>query len=99
MIGAGVGRSGSPIPRLMISTPRAMAACFILSMAANKYGGRVLMRVATSMGKPAMIERSPFYKGTFIQHKLSRLLQEYAGNQREKRRGMHRRQLEADRLH
>jgi hypothetical protein len=23
------------------------------------------------MGKPAMIERSPFYKGTLVQHKLS----------------------------
>ena len=58
MIGVGVGKSGSPMPRLMIFTPRAMASCFILSIAANRYGGNVLIRVAYSMGKPDMLQNS-----------------------------------------
>src|ERR671919_2222229 len=58
MIGAGVGRSGSPMPRLMMSTPRAMAFCFISSIAANRYGGKVLIRLEGSIGNPAMKRRS-----------------------------------------
>src|SRR5918996_1188686 len=58
MMGPGVGKSGSPTPRLMISTPRAIAFCFISSIAANRYGGRLLIRPAGSMGNPAI--RAPF---------------------------------------
>ena len=36
MIGAGVGRSGSPTPRLITSRPAAMAAFFFLSISANR---------------------------------------------------------------
>ena len=36
MIGAGVGRSGSPTPRLMTSRPAAMAAFFFLSISAKR---------------------------------------------------------------
>src|SRR6516164_5897278 len=39
MIGSGVGRSGSPTPRLITSRPAAMAAFFFLSISANRYGG------------------------------------------------------------
>src|SRR6187551_1223245 len=84
-MGAGVGKSGSPMPKLMISTPRAMAACFILSIAANRYGGKVLMRVATSMGKPTIIQTSPFCpKPSTSTTEPSRLLQEYGANQCQK---------------
>ena len=56
-------------------------------MAANKYGGSVLMRVATSMGKPAMIETSPFCNHILRQEpERPRLLQDCAANQCRKRR-------------
>ncbi len=50
------------MPRLMMFTPLAMASCFILSIAANKYGGNVLIRVAYSMGNVGHTEKllSPF---------------------------------------
>ncbi len=36
MIGAGVGLSGSPTPRLITSRPAAIAAFFFLSISANR---------------------------------------------------------------
>src|SRR5947208_14589023 len=42
------------MPRLMMSTPRAMAFFFISSIAANRYGGKVLIRLDGTMGNPAM---------------------------------------------
>src|SRR5437773_7160910 len=46
------------MPRLMMSTPRAMAFCFISSIAANRYGAKVLIRLEGSIGNPAMKRRS-----------------------------------------
>jgi len=46
------------MPILMMSTPRAMAFCFISSIAANRYGGKVLIRPEGSIGNPAMKQRS-----------------------------------------
>src|SRR5581483_7360778 len=44
MIGGGVGRSGSPTPRLITSRPAAMAAFFFLSLSAKRYGGSFCRR-------------------------------------------------------
>src|SRR5438552_16718742 len=38
-ISAGVGRSGSPMPRLITSTPAARLAAILRSSSANAYGG------------------------------------------------------------
>ena len=46
MIGAGVGRSGSPTPRLITSRPAARAAFFFRSISANRYGGSFWSRSA-----------------------------------------------------
>ena len=60
MIGAGVGRSGSPTPRLITSRPAAMAAFFFLSISANRYGGSFWSRsdftngVAIVSGRPVL---------------------------------------------
>src|SRR4051794_39903795 len=39
MTGAGVGVSGSPIPRLITSTPCSLFAAIFRSSSANRYGG------------------------------------------------------------
>jgi hypothetical protein len=41
-----------------MSTPRATAFCFISSIVANRYGGKVLIRLEGSIGNPAMKRRS-----------------------------------------
>src|SRR4051812_42704808 len=46
MIGRGVGRSGSPTPRLITSRPAARAAFFFRSISANRYGGSFWRRSA-----------------------------------------------------
>ena len=50
MIGLGVGRSGSPTPRLITSRPAAMAAFFFRSISANRYGGSFWSRSAFTNG-------------------------------------------------
>src|SRR5262245_59769664 len=41
-----VGLSGSPIPRLMMSTPQAATSFFTRSISANTYGGSLRIRSA-----------------------------------------------------
>src|SRR6266540_2926509 len=50
MIAEGVGRSGSPTPRLITSRPAASAAFFFLSISANRYGGSFWRRSAFTNG-------------------------------------------------
>ena len=45
----GVGRSGLPIPKSMISSPRRRASIFMALTVANTYGGRRFMRGNSSM--------------------------------------------------
>src|SRR3984957_15411935 len=52
-ISAGVGRSGSPIPRLMTSTPAACLAAILRSSSANRYGG---MRPRRSLGLMPLLD-------------------------------------------
>src|SRR5579883_3096083 len=47
---SGVGRSGSPMPRLITSTPRALSAARRRSSSANMYGGILCIRRATRIG-------------------------------------------------
>ncbi len=52
MMNAGVGVSGSPMPRLMTGRPAAMAAFFFLSISANRYGGSAFRRsLAVCIGR------------------------------------------------
>ncbi len=46
MMKSGVGRSGSPMPRLVMSMPFAATSALALSMAAKRYGGTVDRRSA-----------------------------------------------------
>src|SRR5262245_10741179 len=45
----GVGKSGSPTPRLMTSRPCASASRLARSISTKRYGGRVLRRSANSI--------------------------------------------------
>jgi len=52
---AGVGVSGSPMPRLMTGRPAATAAFFFRSISANRYGGRAFRRsLSVCMGTPVL---------------------------------------------
>src|SRR6266542_3700871 len=54
---SGVGRSGSPTPKEITSTPAALAAATFLSISAKRYGGRAAMRCAVCIDEVTPLVR------------------------------------------